>query len=567
MGNLRIGNLGFAGPEVNVLDLDVILLLPLQIEAAGDLHGARSNPKNEPSAWLTLFAKTIEGLCKGNGWKYLADPFGERFGFPGLYSSDAKRFAEFAYFHPFIQRVLYERDPSKGAMAVLARRDLRQLAVTLNDSTELIADVRRAQMFLFTTDLAVVAVQLHVPADRLSKARTTQSALANAFSFLDQVRRVYTPYWLENNPGQTPLSAQWRDEESNQIGRLGDYRCQDQLARSIGDRRPPIIAHWESLITPWLDAPDPKDPAAPIAFRQLGDERCHTMAYLSLDRPHDLAESDHYRLAFLDAAGEGWAYNPDFLRAQAGDTFYDRFWHSPAGWMNTRYMSTGYSFVLLRDGYEGANYLHDHFQNHYFFLNLLALMQKCSILIAWERLSKILRTYASADQSEGKRLEFHNEQKWLSEDLADYIALFEFSEVSNQLQALELFAMIRKNLHCATLLKELLEQVGFARGVEQRNYEEQMQERAQRLATQQTKLSNIAIRWLPVSLTLAFLGMSIGMDDFNYWLHHPGSGLLDPVRVAVVVLVPILIWVGFWTLFKIFSVGEDSGKRKSTEAL
>jgi len=73
------------------------------------------------------------------------------------------------------------------------------------------------------------------------------------------------------------------------------------------------------------------------------------------------------------------------------------------------------------------------------------------MLIAWERLSRMLRDYANTPPS--RRNEFHDTQKWLSEDLASYIALFEFSEVSNQLQGLELFTRIPKNRIAARLSK------------------------------------------------------------------------------------------------------------------
>ena len=550
-------------PSLTVLDLDVILLLPLEIKPSGDLKQAREDARNSPSTWLTRYAKAIETSAAQTRqpWKHLEDPFTDKFGFPALYSDDTKRFAEFAYFHPFIQSVLYESDPRKRAMAVLARNDIQQLALDLNDSTPLVADVRRAQMFLFVTDLAVVAVQLHVPAARLGSA--PGAALRNAFNFADQVRRVYTPYWKGDQPGQTPLTASWRDSANNQIGRLGDYRCHSQSGDALRDHRLPLVAHWESLISPWRDSAVTPQPS--LEFRQLGDERCHTMVYLSLDRPHDLPEFHHYRMAFLDEADDGWAYQPQFLRSQAKDIFYDRFWCRIQGWMNTRYMTTGYSFVLLRDGFPGAAYLHDHFQNHYFFLNLLALMQKSSMLIAWRRLSEILRTYATAEQSEAERRDFHDAQKWLSEDLADYVALFEFSEVSNQLQALELFAMIRKNLGCGKLFEELIRQVEFARNVEQGNYEERMHAKAQELATEQNRLSGIATNlvneqtvlsriatlWIPVALTLAYLGMSVSTDDFTYWLHHPHVGLLDPVRVPIAVVVPVAVWAVFFTLFKV----------------
>jgi hypothetical protein len=536
-------------PLPSVRDLDVILLLPFGIKPISKaLTAARHDVSKPPSLWLGQVADQFASGHDEQGWKHLRDPFHEKFGFPDLYSTDQKRFAEFTYFHPFIQRILYSRPDDGPRMAVLARKDICQLALTLNDKTSLKAAVRRAQMFIFTTDLAVLAVQLHVSGEQLALAADNRSTLAPAYDFLDQVRRIYTPYWKEgDSPGQTPLTARWLDKDGSQIGAAGDYRCLSQVEETIQDREPPLMAHWQSLIEPWNDQP------APIVFQQLGDERCYAMVYLSLDRPQDLPEQLHYRLAFLDSWGAGWAYNPSFLAAQDNSIFYDRFWCTPEG-MTTRFMSTGYSFAILRDDDPDAGYLHDHFQNHYFFLNLLALMQKSSLLITWDRLSVVLKNYANADPS--RREDFHWEQKWLREDLADYLALFEFSQVSNQLQALELFEMIRKNLDCGRLFDEVMCQIEFACNVEQTNYEETMQDNALRLTDRQIQLSQIANhlseianRWLPLSLALMFLGMSIALDDLNYWVRNlPYAPWIRHVFAFLVL--PAAVWAVFSLLFK-----------------
>ena len=520
--------------QQNVRQLETILFWPLSLHATGPLFEARANEKRPPSDWLKDYAVYV---AENTPWCRCEDPLKEGFGVEGLYD-DRSSFAEFVYFHPFIQKILYPAGDKGRAMEVLSRRDVTGLQVKLADNSDPVEfTVKRLQLFLFTTDLAVIAVHLSLP------GIDTAFSFQHACDLLNTVRRTYPPFFAGDKPGQSPLWAAWRLHDGT-LSAKGNYENWQGLTQStLKEKTPPVVEHWAFLLKklePWaplrlahLSDKERKNKPAQLYYEQLGDERAHAMVYLTLDDPSLLPEDQHYRLAFLDQGGEGWEYNADFLRPQAKDIFYDRFWH-----VKTRYMVTGYSFGVLT-ATDAPPYLFQHFQQHYFMLTLLALIQKNSLLIFWDRLTNLLTDFSATSGREVREI-YHNEQRWLAQDFSYYLARFDFSEVSNQLQPLELFEMMRRNMRVDKVKAEVLQQLEYARDIENGNYEEGL-----------TKLAN---RWIPVSLALAFLGLSIGMGSYGDWLKavDPGSKTWWNATLRwegpLVIVSVVGAWLVFWLM-------------------
>ncbi len=567
--------------------LDTILLWPFSLQAQGPLFGTRAKRDGSPSDWLRAYADHI--ATGEGGWDRVANPLEGKFGVEELYQAQ-QQYAEFVYFHPFVQKLLYEKDDRRRAIEVLVRRDIQHLEVTLSRPPEpckqlrgeltVTLNVNRMQLFLFTTDLAILAVELELPI-------TEKTDFKLACDLVNQVRRVYSPYFNVTNrtlaTADCPHRARWINAQEETVGEMSDFfACQpDVVAETRKNRRAPLVPHWASLIKPlqpWDDftteeiqqlkqgetaARKARDSA--LCYEQLGDERAYAMVRLALSAPHSLPESQMYRLAYLDEGAGGFAYNPNFLREQ--DVFYDRFWNAGEGWMNTRYATSGYSFIMLVSDFEliepGGHgpMFRGHFRHHYFFLNLLAVMQRGSLMIFWDRLSNLLREYSTESNN---RQAFHDDQRWLSEDFAHYLARFDFSEVSNQIQALELFDRLRRSMRIDQLNREVLDQLRYAREIEESNYEEKSaneQEKLAReqanlavaqgeLAAQQTKLTQIATNWLPLALTFSLLGLSFGVEDFWHWINKDfGSYQPDWLRIA---LWPLLMCATYWVISQLF---------------
>ena len=231
--------------QQNVRQLETILFWPLSLHATGPLFEARANEKRPPSDWLKDYAVYV---AENTPWCRCEDPLKEGFGVEGLYD-DRSSFAEFVYFHPFIQKILYPAGDKGRAMEVLSRRDVTGLQVKLADNSDPVEfTVKRLQLFLFTTDLAVIAVHLSLP------GIDTAFSFQHACNLLNTVRRTYPPYFEGDKPGQSPLWAVWKLRDGT-LSAKSDYENWGEVARTtIKNKTPPVVEHWAFLLKklePW----------------------------------------------------------------------------------------------------------------------------------------------------------------------------------------------------------------------------------------------------------------------------------------------------------------------------
>jgi hypothetical protein len=499
-----------------IRDFDVTLHWPVRIEAQGELYQSRSNNTSSPADWLQACAAWISDTGK---WRPVTNTYGECFGSPGSYPEPRQSYQEFVYFHPFIQDLLYERHRPHAEMALLVRNDVRFLEIVLGSRVSLRFATPRLQVYLFTTDVAVMLLELTAPRrfDGLSKLWIpTELSLFEAMDVMNQVRRVYPPYWDKTgSPGDSPLSVRLLDADERQIGPESNFAAQETFCGEVDrHRRPPSAPHLKTLLlpaTPWDPPPPGVDRGSlpnGIAFRQIADDCIPVQAYLACDHPSAITDPEFMRLTFLDAAGSHWTYLPAFMSGKEREHWYDRFWH-----YGTRYLFSGYGFVLVTaQGDFARENLRFHMRHHYCKLFLLAQMQKASMLVMWERLASLTREFGAEAHSEASRERHHNRHQWLAADFANYLAVFEFSQVTNVLQGHELFELMRRHLGSSELLRELREQMEFA-GNADRNYH------TEKLSAAQVKLTNLANRWIPITLGLAAASLwfsTFGADWLRY---------------------------------------------------
>jgi hypothetical protein len=477
--------------SANVALFDATLLWPVRIQAQGDLYQKRTDDRCRPCDWLEAYADWLASTGTSR-WRRVHNPYREKFGAPRIYPEDRLLYQEFVYFHPFIQELLYEPRRDRHAMVLLVRDDVRHLAIELRSRQRLRFQVECVQFYLFTTDVGILAVHL---------THRDETSLHTAMDALNEMRRVYPPYWKSGGPaGDAPISAQWLDAAEQPLGVAGQYDSAAPYCREVAEcRRPPAAAHWRSLmdpVRPW-DAPPPGSRRefmeGGLFYRQIADERMPVQALLAADRSSTISDAEYMRLTFVDAGASDWASAKEFLMVQKGDHWYDRFWHN-----GTRFLVTGYSFIAVTgDAGFARDHLRNHMRHHYFKLFLLAQMQKASLLVAWERLSELMRDYAAESASDASREEFHRRHRWLAADLANYLAVFEFSEVTNQLQGRELFEMIRRNLGSRELYDEISKQIQFALDEERTHFNE-------RITTNQQSLN-----WSLGALSIAVAALSV----------------------------------------------------------
>ena len=542
----------------NSTNLEILLYLPFRIESFGPLKQARDNPNRSPSQWLRDCGDWITGVASGS-------PSPWRFASRSNLSWDDRQtdYAKFVYFHPFVHD-LFPSSPASppsnsdtlAPMLTLERSDLSELHLVLcskaNDPT---VDLQRPQAMLDDPNVAlslkVEKVELHLLLTDifiLSVHLSYRGSLPvhQTMNLLNEVRRAYPSFWKPNSawacqappthcpPGQSPLLAQWvyRTPPSHPpaISEFADRRTPIQHVENTSSA--PLMPHWLELLAPLTLHHPQQPPSTGLSLHQLGDDRAFLSASILLDRYSDLNPAEWMRLAFVDEGGGSWAYNQAFLNQTEAEKhhFYDRF-HD----QGTRYLITGYSFLQVMQKSDFSYYvLRPHLFHHYHQLCLLALFQKASILTLSHRLALLLRDYANSDRS--RRHLFHHACRALANDFSIYVALYDFAEVSSQLQAVELFDMLRGHLRTNSLFQELHEQINFTVTEESKNYEEYIQ-----------ALLNFAV---PVTIALGLLGASYGWDKYSAWVFNDFPPPATPTAPHHLPTFPSAI---FWLAFPLLA--------------
>ena len=419
-------------------------------------------------------------------------------------------YAEFVYFHPFVQRFLYgdrvrhgdsgERDLSP-AFRLFNRTDVREVRIALGHpevSDPPVLNVYRVH--LYVTNLAVALLVVEIGGDDLSMELATLQEL------LDRFRRVYPPYWDGRGDrkyaGHCAARVQWLDQNSKPLFVEQPGFPREVLADSTGfvafareNLLPPVSRVWEHLLSPLRPRTAGPTPTRGLQFRQIEDERIPVMAYIGVDDPTLLSRPDFLRLALLDESGEGseYPYARGFLEGFEREHCYDRYWdlpwnddqkryeHPHRDWMTTRYMCCGYAFVVVGAAGDTGFFANSrtgllaHFRHHYFQMGLAAHMHRASLLVFLERLSDVVheeRTEARRDRARDA----------IQEDFLHFLDLYWFPEISNQLQGRELFEMWKEHLGTQSLFEQVTQEIRTVNEARDAKKQGEQAEAANRLA-------------------------------------------------------------------------------------
>ncbi len=503
-----------------------ILILPVTLGSgtAEDIPGT-----------IHKFARDLEGK---DGWhevpdhlNYLRDP---------ATLIDQHAYAEFVYFHPYIQRFLYDRPSQQqrplrlfrrtntGAFDVGVRIKGEALGLTGADAdkkvlVEISLPVDRICLYLFELGVAILVVEVgtgfdpKVTEDGVKKPLS----LAHAQSLQNALRRIYPPYFLpetikSDHAGAMPeYPAYLRWSESAAAPR----KPSEWIGHVKNRRRNPIDPVWQRLFAPLaLEGEEPD--GTKVLWQQIIDERIPSMLLLGVRDSTAVERSDFTRLCFVDEPGRGYFYAEDFLRDFEERYCYDRFRN-----YGTRYMFSGYSMVMFGTGDPDNDddtfhhILREHFRRHYFQMGLLIQLQFATLLSLSQRLSEAAKKEPDGGlQKEIDALEKH------------FLAFeqgYWFSQISNQLQARELYDLWMKRAGVRTIYQEVRKQIHAANAY--------LGARAQQEQTEAAvRLSVIATFGVIVGAALAFLGMNVlASPDFLAAFGVPkgvekATPLLDP---------------------------------------
>lgn len=453
-----------------------------------------------------LERKAEEALATGKGgrcWTEVTDPL-EHIERPlPQDGEDAKSFcqrlgaweneayAEAVYFHEFIQAFLY-RQPAAGEQPpfrLFRRTDIRHARVRFDKLTEKLVEIERVNLYIFRTGVAVFTMDMVIPMTDAASA-TSGWTLAEFQTFHDLVRRAYAPFFMMKNGrrynGSLVLeSIEWLDGNKRLLcspdGKGWSFDLNGELeeaSRYVGSeslqpsRYPPLFRHWRVLLSPDLPLADYSPHVAPITatdaaapkgrWHHVVDERMATLATVSVTdakggkgRYDRIGDGDMVRLCFADSSGRGaFPYDQGFLKDFDARFTYDRFRSR-----GTRFLISGYSFVALIGDDFADTIVPVHMRRHYFQMMLLAQMEMASLLGFSGQVSRAVQRYGSGSEN---RAALERCMSSIQEEFLQFVHRFRFTGVSNQVQAQELFELLRANLRSNELFADVQNEISVA---------------------------------------------------------------------------------------------------------
>lgn len=414
----------------------------------------------------------------------------------------APAYEEFVFFEPYVQRFLYGSSAGgrgRPPMRLFARDDVEGLEIGLSgqdpppdeavptpdggsgDKTGLLHfcfRVQRCNLYLLDTGNALLVVEIeHDP-----EVGGTPLTLAHAQRLLESVRRVFPPYFMAARDGSGleapyfPASFRWRLAGGEHATKSHGTPTADAIIEQVlgpadaprgKARHPPMSEPWRALLEPLhVEGYAPEIRVRPeVVLGQTGDDRAFVLAQIGVPHPDRIARSDWVRLCFADSPGDGFPYGPSLLDGFEKQHCYDRFWdEAPGDWKKVRYLVCGYAMVVVGqdDGTNGRSpsffraILSKHLQRHYFQLVLIACFQKAALLTLSERLALALE--AEDDRSPRFRDAVHA----MARESRHFTHRYWFEDISAQVQAGELFSLLRDHLRTRALYDQVVSELGEA---------------------------------------------------------------------------------------------------------
>jgi hypothetical protein len=509
--------------EVVVRKFREILLWPLQLEP---VNGGRDAQK----PWEIL--KELPG---GTAWTEVGDEFT---GDPKEFKE--RHYGEFVTFLPPVQRLLYGEGPHKAvhskpvesSIRVFRRHDVRHVRVQRTATCEpILLDIAHVDLYFFY-DLDVVVLALEVSASDLP--------LDVVQDLLFRFGRAYPPYWESEAHGATCAErVEWLNEGGQTLA-FSDYGDRAKYLEYVCENRAPRIAsHWAYLMQPLVL--HTSDEQGVLRYRQLEYYRMPVMAYLAVDDLTKLTRADFVRLGLIAGPGEpdSLPFSDQYLFQFEKRFCYDRYFGVRGSDASnaTRTLTCGHDFVTV--GNAGSTFFVDnetgylsHFRHQYFLLFLIAHLHKAALLMMSGRLAVAIQELDIRDAESVRR--FKRTIRLMVEVFLRFTHRYWFHEVSIQVQARELFAMITDHLETDALYKEVREEIlDMEQYLNSDNFRRQ--------ANTVLRLTVITIVGLIGTTATGFLGMNL--------INEAEKPLSVKILYFILVMVPVTLLV-FYSVIK-----------------
>lgn len=556
-----------------------ILFLPLILKPS-----KKYTPAEGVRIVLETLTRAPDMAARGGAYAHLSVPAWEkitdRLGHLGSPENDPAAYAEFVYFHPYIQRFLYgdpgeKQDGATSPLHIFTREGLPRSDATssaVKPEEEVIEveietdgkifghpgcyrfntllNIDRFSLYLTLTGVAVLVLEVSLQNKNPETGLVVTSCcveekftLAHAQTLQNALRRIYPPYFVDAKVKEYPLKRTWKHRDKDYI-RVADSDdvSQPWISQVVMKKVNPFAPFWRRLLEPlnvegYATATEEEAPV----WRQIIDERLPSMAFIGVKNAFPIERGDFVRLCFLDDPGAGLPYSDAFLANFERDHCYDRHWR---GMFGTRFLFSGYSCVVVGSGDPADPYdffhgvIQQHFRRHYFQIGLLIQLQFAILLSFSDRLSVIAHNFQNKPDDRKKQPApvetMREETRKLEEEFLDFQQRHWFSQISNQLQPREMYAMWRNLLQIDDIYREVQEQLRSVNVVLEANALDKRTENTERL-------NIIAALGVIFGLTAGFLGMNIIFTESFFIPPWKDEFSKPAVHVAVFGLILFLV--------------------------
>jgi hypothetical protein len=374
---------------------------------------------------------------------------------------DAPAYQDMVFFHPFVRRIFFDvaetsdvatedrealircyRIPLDGACQVfLGAEDARGRRASVQ-----VTDLR---LFLFANGMSILSIGVEA----------WNIPVKDALWINEAMRKIYPSSGRQLREGRGPnriwLSVQ-RDGNEEVVVEERFESCQ-----MLGFQ-PPLSNVIRSLLY-FLDY-------SKREYEQLLDERMVLYSYAALDTSSvapDFVKLEGYetllsRFLYVDHAGEGFRYEPEFTRGQMREHVYTRWAHE-----GTYYGFTSYSNVALCLGvYDRGEHvvqegflIHRMFDSRYYLMAIVALFYRATLLDFAQKTALVSRRLYR-DQEGGKitreNIEIANA---LRAEVLHFTNHWYFEELANKDEEIEHFTMMCRNYRVPAMKAEVEQEI------------------------------------------------------------------------------------------------------------
>lgn len=487
---------------LTVFPLDVTFMLPMQFEQAD------SSTDPLPAVYASLSSP-------GHHWRPV-DPV-RRGGLPEL---DGFAFGEFAYFHPYFQKFIYQ---DSCRVYQFDREQARTLHVDASNP-KLVLDIRNVFLYVFEPGIGVLVTELRLP-------EGCQATWADALYITAELRKAYYSHyyrkegeWLGGGGiAEVRIEPLQPDEHEPRVREI-----RNQLQDALDSKTPRLFPHWKALLFPLWDS------IGQTRIRLLGDSRLPVMAFIGVPDISALSPDDWEALAQADGADYA-KYAPQFRDRELERAVYDR-WFDPESGIEShrqRYVVGPLSCctVIQVDPNNIPPFLfgsREKWRRQYFILYLFAVYQMSVLRVVQKQIADVSDLLAEAVDRERSRRAL-NAVLLVQRNLVQFSSRAWFLEVTPQIQGKELYEKMRVQFRVDALYPEIVEDKKILSdwiSTQDTVLREEWRDNLQRMLL------------LPVTVSIAVtgLGMSVIWDTLRKFIPYaqlpPLAGSLKPYTQA-----------------------------------